>query len=921
VTPESSAIAKVAKQPTLDAIFSPHSVAVVGATETEASVGRTILTNLLTSFKGPIFPINPKRATVLGIKAYADIRAVQQEISLAVIATPAPRVPDIISQCVEAGVGGAIVISAGFGELGPDGARLEREIANRAKGHMRVVGPNCLGVMNPAVGLNATFAGSMARAGKVAFLSQSGALCTAILDWSQREFVGFSAFVSTGAMIDVGWGDWIEYLGNDPSTKSILLYMESIGNARSFLSAARQVALTKPIIVIKAGRTEAAAKAAASHTGSLTGSDEVLDAAFRRVGVLRVKNIADLFYMADLLDKQPPPKGPRLTIVTNAGGPGVLATDSLMTSGGELATLSATTIEHLNGILPPHWSRSNPIDVLGDAGPQRFAKAIAAAVADDNSDGLLAILTPQAMTDPTATAGALVPYATSTGKPILASWMGGNSIQAGDEVLNRAGIPTFPYPDTAARAFMYMWRYTYALRGIYETPDQVVEVEGATAPVADMVDKALSEGRTLLNEVESKRLLRAYDIPSVRPVIAETADLAVAHAEAIGFPVVLKLFSRTITHKSDVGGVRLNLMSPEEVRAAFADIASVVSSKAGKEHFQGVTVQPMIRVKDGYEIIFGSSIDEQFGPVLLFGAGGQLVEIFKGRALALPPLNVTLARRMMEQTRIYRAMQGVRGRRAVDLRKIEQLLVRFSQLVIDQPRIKEIDINPLVAGPDEVVALDARVVLFPQSTATNALPRPAIRPYPRQYISHWEMHDGEGITFRPIRPEDEMMLKSFHEALSEQTVETRYFHLIKLNQRIAHDRLLRICFTDYDREIVLLAEKCESKSGQPEIVAIARISRECGADQGEFAITVSDAWQRRGLGTELTRRLLDVARLEGVRTVKAIMLPQNRNMQSIFEQLNFTIATASEADQVIAHIELLKSSPESDSSGNVSAAK
>ena len=444
----------------LYAIFTPRRVAVIGATETAGSVGRTLVSNLARNpFGGAVFPVNPKRSSVLGIRAYPNIAAIPERMDLAVIATPAPTVPDVIGQCAAAGVRGAIVISAGFKELGHDGAELERQVLEIARPRgMRLIGPNCLGVMNPLIGLNATFAGAIAAPGNVAFLSQSGALCTAILDWSLREKVGFSAFVSTGSMLDVGWGDLIDYLGDDPRTHSILIYMESIGDARSFLSAAREVALRKPIIVIKAGRSEAAAKAAASHTGALTGSDEVLDAAFGRIGVLRVRNIADLFYMAEVLARQPRPRGPRLTILTNAGGPGVLATDALIDGGGELASLSTDALGKLNALLPPQWSHGNPIDVLGDAGPERYAKSLQIAADDDASDGLLVILTPQDMTDPTRTAEALRPYAKLPGKPVLASWMGGPAVQVGDEVLNGAGIPTFPFPDTAARAFNYMWR-------------------------------------------------------------------------------------------------------------------------------------------------------------------------------------------------------------------------------------------------------------------------------------------------------------------------------------------------------------------------------------------------------------------------------------------------------------------------------
>src|SRR5579864_8690411 len=539
----------------LDAIFAPHSVAVIGASDRAGSVGRAVLWSLVSSpFGGTVYPISDKRSSVLGVKAYKSVADLPESVDLAVVVTPAATVPGIISECVEAGVGGAIVISAGFKEHGEQGKELERQILERIQGTgMRVVGPNCLGVMNPIIGLNATFASGIARAGNVGFISQSGALCTAILDWAQKEMVGFSAFVSVGSMLDVGWGDLIDYLRNDPRTQSIIMYMESVGDARSFLSAAREVSLNKPIIVIKAGRTEAAAHAAASHTGSLTGSDEVLEAAFRRCGVLRVNTIADLFYMAEVLAKQPRPRGPRLAIVTNAGGPGVLAADSTILGGGQLAQLSPESMTALNQLLPPHWSHNNPIDVLGDALPDRYAKVVNIAIADPNVDGLLAITCPQGMAEPTQTAEQLKPFARSTGKPVLAAWMGGADVAAGVDILNRSGIPTFPFPDTAARVFNYMWRYSYNLRGLYETPMLPVGEEGPDRTRAEhIVQKARQAGRTLLTELESKQLLESYGIPTVPTFEAITEDEAVRRAEQIGYPVVVKLFSETITHKTDV---------------------------------------------------------------------------------------------------------------------------------------------------------------------------------------------------------------------------------------------------------------------------------------------------------------------------------------------------------------------------------
>jgi len=895
------------RQHPLDVFFEPEAVAVIGATEKAGSVGRTILWNLISSpFGGTVFPVNPKRSSILGIKAYPSIQGVPEKVDLAVVVTPAASVPGVIAECADSGVKAAIIISAGFKECGASGAELEAQILAQARrARMRIIGPNCLGVMAPLTGLNATFATTIARPGNVGFISQSGALCTAILDWSLKEFVGFSAFISVGSMLDVGWGDLIDYFGDDPHTRSIILYMESIGDPRAFLSAARQVALSKPIIVIKAGRTEAAAKAAASHTGALAGSDDVLEAAFRRSGVLRVDKISDVFYMAEVLAKQPRPRGPRLAIVTNAGGPGVLATDALIGEGGELAQLSKETLAALNGFLPPHWSRSNPVDVLGDADSGRYAKAVELVAHDPGNDGLLVILAPQAMTDPTQTAEHLTSYAKLEGKPILASWMGGAQVAAGQAILNRAGIPNFPYPDTAVRVFHYMWRYSYNLRGLYETPS-LVAAEGDVPDhslAGRLIEKARRAGRTILTEYESKQLLAAYGIPTVETRAASSEDEAAQAAGEIGYPVVVKLLSETVTHKTDVGGLRLNLLDEGAVRRAYREIQSAVAERAGTGHFLGVTVQPMIK-HEGYELIVGSTLDPQFGPVLLFGLGGQLVEVFHDRALALPPLNTTLARRMMEQTRIFTALEGVRGRRPVDLAALEGLLVRFSQLVIEQPRIKEIDINPLLASPERLVALDARVLVHPADVTEQQLPRLAIRPYPAQHVSAWKTKDGATLTIRPIRPEDEPAMVEFHQRLSERSVYMRYFHMVSLGQRVAHERLTRICFIDYDREMALVAEHADPSTGARAIVAVARLSRMAGTNDGDMAIVVIDEFQRRGLGSELLRQLIQIGREEQLERITADILAENREMQRVCEKLGFHLERALGDPSVHGTIEL-----------------
>jgi acetyltransferase len=915
--PMADAPQSAAQQPhaSLEALFRPRSVAVIGATDRSGTVGRSVVSNLLESkFPIKVYAVNPSHNEVLGIRTHKRIAEIEGGVDLAVVVTPAQTVPQIIGECVDAGVRSAVVISAGFREQGREGALLEEEILKHLRresshgtppGTLRMIGPNCMGFMNPTIGLNVTFAKSMPQKGSVAFLSQSGALQTAILDWSEREHVGFSAIVSTGSMLDVGWGDLIYHFGDDPHTKSILLYMESVGDARSFLSAAREIALTKPIIVIKAGRSEAASRAAASHTGALTGSDDVLDAAFRRCGVLRVQNIADLFYMAEVLSKQPRPRGPRLTIVTNAGGPGVLATDSLIATGGELTVLSAESLRELDSFLPAHWSRGNPVDVLADASADIFVKAVEVASKDPGSAGLLAIIAPQGLANPTQAAVQMKSLAHSSGKPILASWMGGDGVAEGTAVLNTAGIPTFSYPDTAARAFTYMWRYTYNLRGLYETPSLVEGTEPAAAArnqVNQIVQRARQSGRTLMNEFEAKQLLAFYGIPVVETRVAESEEQAVARASKIGYPVVLKLLSNTIAHKTDVDGVRLRLQNEEQVRAAYRAIQSAVAEKAGSGYFDGVTVQPMVR-RDGYELILGSSVDAQFGPVILFGSGGVMVEVYRDRALGLPPLNTTLAHRLMEQTKIFAALQGVRGRKAVNLNALEALLVRFSQLVMEQPWIKEVDINPLLATPEQLLALDARVIVHDSTMSAEQLPRPTIRPYPTQYVWEWKFKDGTPVTIRPIRPEDEPLMVQFHTTLSERSVYLRYFCSMSLSSRVEHERLVRICFGGYDRGFALVADRKNPETGQHEILGVGRFTA-IHRTEAEAAVLVSDRWQGRGLGTELLAGVARVARKEKFQRLSGEILRDNLATQAIFKKTGFKLRAMDDPSSVYAQLTL-----------------
>jgi acetyltransferase len=862
----------------LDPLFKPRSVAVVGASGTPGSVGSILIRNLIENpFGGVVYPVNPKRHAVHGVRCYADLAAVPETVDLAVIATPAAGVPDVIRQCADRGVPAAIIISAGFAELGPQGKALEARTREAARGKLRIIGPNCLGVIHPPHRLNASFASGPVLPGRVALLSQSGAICTSILDWTAEKRVGFSAFVSVGSMLDVDFADLIDYFADDEATRSIVLYMESIGDVRKFLSAARSVSRTKQVIVVKAGRHEAGARAAASHTGALAGADAVFDAAFRRAGVLRVATIPELFDMSEILALQPPPKGPALAVVTNAGGPGVMATDALMLAGGQLAALAPATVAALDAALPPFWSHANPVDVLGDATPERYRLAVEACIKDPAAQGVLILLTPQAMTDPTATARAVASVSHDAGKPILACWMGGTSVRPGRDVLAEAGVPTFDAPEPAIGAFLHMVEYRRNQELLHEAPQALPgDWRPDAATVRAVFARARASGRTLLTEAEAKEALAAYGLPVTPAIVCRDAASAVAAASRIGYPVVLKLLSTTLTHKSDVGGVQLNLADEAAVRTAFSAIRDNVTRLSKAEAFEGVTVQPMVRER-GLELIVGSSIDRQFGPVILFGAGGVLVEILQDRALALPPLNRTLARRLMERTKIYPALKGVRGQRPADLEGLETLLVRFSQFLVDFPEVAEVDMNPLLATPERPLALDARVLLAP---ADAVPPRLAVHPYPNQYTAPFTLRDGTSVIVRALSPEDEPLITAMHGRHSEHTIRMRYFSLVKT---LSRDSLIRLCHLDYDREMALAAVAADGSK----MLGVSRYYLRPETGEAEFALVVNDAYHRQGLGRHLMERLITVARERGVRKLTGLVLAENAPMLELVKSLGF----------------------------------
>ncbi len=801
----------------------------------------------------------------------------------------------------------AVVISAGFKEVGEEGAKLELELVAKAREYgLRVLGPNCLGVMNPISGLNATFAAGMANKGRVSFIGQSGALITAILDWSLREGVGFSSIVSMGSMSDVGWGDLIDYLGDDPDTDAIVLYMETVGDARAFLSAVREVALHKPIIVMKPGRTEEASRAAASHTGSMTGSDDVLDAAFRRAGVLRADRISDLFYLAEITRQAAAAQGSapdRAHERWRAGRAGHrrahpqrrqagahLRGDHRQARQGPAAHLeqSQSHRHHRGRATRSLCSRARH---HGQGPRQRRPAGHPHAAGDDrpHQDG------PRDH-----------PLRHGCGQTRHGQLDGGSDVEAGERILGEAGVATFPYPDSAALMFTQLVTYSESLKSLYETPgltpDWVRRPQRSRA--RQLIKQARAAGRTTLSEPESKELLDAYRIPVAETRTASSADEAVEAANAIGYPVVVKLVSHTITHKSDVGGVRLDLADEGAVREAFVAIQEAVVGKHSASDFEGVSVQPMIE-REGYELILGSSIDPQFGPVLLFGLGGTLVEVFKDRSLGLPPLTATLARRMMERTKIYTALKGVRGQESVDMAALEQLLVRFSELVVEQPAIAELDINPLLASPGRLLALDARVILHPGEIADADLPRTAIRPYPRQYAKAWTSESGQDCVIRPIRPEDESLVVDFHSRLSDESVYQRYFTKLGYEQRVAHERMVRVCFTDYDREIALVAEQIQPGTGKVRIAGIVRLIRLLNSHDAEFSLVICDECQGQGLGSEMIRRIIEVARAENVERIVAEVLATNSGMLHICQELGFTIEADEGGETVQASLTLV----------------
>jgi acetyltransferase len=874
----------------LDSIFRPKRIALLGVSNDPDSVGGITLRNLVGGgFQGVVYPINPKREAVLGIPCYPDIESLPKTPDLAVIMTAAKLVPDLIKQCGEAGITGIIIMSAGFKESGEEGRMLEEEVKTITKKYplMRVIGPNCLGFIFPGHKLNVSFADGMPKEGHVAFISQSGALCTSVLDWAREAKIGFSYFVSIGNAMDVSFGDLIDYFGQDPNTKSIVLYVESLVNARAFMSAARAFARKKPIIVYKSGRFPESAAAAASHTGALASEDNIYDAVFRRAGMARVYDIGDIFDFTDLIGRKRVPKGSRLAIVTNAGGPGVMATDTLIEHGGKLVNLQDSTMKLLNELLPDFWSHGNPVDVLGDAKPERFAAATKIILEDKNVDAVLAILTPQAMTNPTETAREISKLSESTSKLIMAAWLGGANMRDGIKIFTEAGIAVYQTPRQAIKAFMTLSDYSNNLEMLFETPKEVpVEFSYDRAELRKKFEKDIFSKTNVISEDDSKKIINGYGIETTHPKLATTEDEAVEIAKEKGYPVVLKIQSPDIFHKTEVGGVALNIQNDEMVRATFKNMMETVKLNRPQAKIEGITVQIMVDTQHGIEMILGIKKDKLFGTVMLAGMGGTEAELFQDKRLEFPPLNEQLARQMLQSLRIYPLLEGYRGAKPKNIDKLIEVLIRLSYLAADYPEIEELDINPIIVTPESVIALDARIVINKDeiNKQTDDYSHLVLRPYPERFIRPAILKDGTNLILRPIKPEDEDMWLEMLGSCSKESIYHRFRYDFHFN---SHEVATQFCFIDYDREMGIVAEI--DYKGRKRLIGVGRLIGDPDLETAEYAVLITDEWQHKDLGHILTNYCVNIAKISGIKRVAAETTQDNKAMISVFRKTGFKV--------------------------------
>ncbi|MBA3996504.1 MAG: GNAT family N-acetyltransferase [Candidatus Accumulibacter sp.] len=872
----------------LTSLFEPKSVAVIGASDRENSVGNILFKNILDSgYKGRLYPINPKHETVQGVEAYKSIEEIGARVELAVIATRPQTVPAIVEQCGRSGVKNVIVVTSGFAEAGHSGAALERKMLEIARSYnVRVLGPNCLGIIRPELGLNATFARVNANVGHLALVSQSGAMCSSVLDWAKSNRVGFSSVISLGSTADVDFGEILDYLIYDSRTHYILLYVEGIRNARRFMSSLRSAARIKPIILLKAGRHAAGSAAVQTHSGMIAGSDIVFDAAIRRAGVVRVKNVGQLFYASKALASKFRPQGKRLAIITNGGGPGAMAADRAGDLDIPLANLSMATTQALNAALPPTWSHSNPIDIGGDATPERYRDAILAVAQDEDVDGMLVMLSPQAMTQPMAVAQAVIDVSDQTSKPILTCWMGEEQVLEARLAMENASIPAFRMPETAVELYYHISTYYRNQKLLLQTPEPSStttrpETEGAKM----LIEAVLQERRKVLSEMESKAILRAFRVPVAQTMVARTPTEALLLAEQLGFPIAMKVDSPDLIHKSDAGGVRLNITNAPAVRNAYHDIIETVQKKHPDARINGVSIEPYLARPHGRELMVGVVRDPIFGPIITFGAGGTEVEIFSDRAVALPPLNGYLAQDLIKSTRASKLLGEFRNMPPVNLDALEEVLLNISEMVCELPWLQELDLNPLIVDENGAIAADARIVIDFTPPTGDRYSHMAIHPYPVHLIQDWQLPDGRTVTVRPIRPEDAEMEQDFVKRMSD---ESKYYRFMDTLRELTQAMLVRFTQIDYDREMALVAT-VPGDDGKELQIGVARYVTNPDGESVEFALAIADDWQKHGIGRKLMTALIECARTKGYRAVVGDVLALNSKMFRLMGSLGFTI--------------------------------
>ncbi|MGB5307672.1 MAG: bifunctional acetate--CoA ligase family protein/GNAT family N-acetyltransferase [Arenicellales bacterium] len=881
----------------LDALFSPESIAVFGASEKEGGVGTRVFLNMIEAgYRGELYPVNPKYEEIHGRRCYKSLADIDAAVDLVIIATPASTVLEIMRSCGEHGVSAAIVLSAGFREVGEQGARLEQALVDIARHYgIQVLGPNCLGMMRTSIGMDATFLDTFAPEGRLALVSQSGALCTAILDWSEPNQMGFSTVVSLGNAAEVDFGDILDYLAIDSKTDAILLYVEGVHDARSFMSGLRSAARVKPVIVLKAGRHETGSQAAATHTGAMIGSDDAFDAALERAGVVRAMTFGQLFAAASILSSGKRVRGNRLAIVTNGGGPGVLATDRAEDLGVQIATLDAKTLEVLDKALPAHWSHSNPVDILGDSPPEMYGAAVEACLKDPNVDGVLALLTPQAMSRPQEAAQAVVDAASRhKSKLVVACWMGERRVREARETFSANHIPSFLTPERAIEAFAYLSRYQRNHQLLLQTPGPLTDSRPPDVEGAKMIIEAvLEEGRKMLSDTESKAILNAFHIPCTPTLEARTSTEALVLAESLGFPVVMKVSSPQISHKSDVGGVKMNILNGPDLRRTFKSLVEEAQRVRPDAEIRGVTVEPMAASADARELMVGVKRDPVFGPVIAFGAGGTMAEILRDNAIAIPPLNRVLAQRLIDRTRVTKLLGPYRKMEAVDKTAVENVLQRVSEMVCELPHIQELDINPLFADKDGVIVVDARISVKRPSTSPVPYSHMAIHPYPSHLTRNGYLTDGTPMVIQPIRPEDAEIEQEFVRNLSP---EARYFRFMRAIEELTPEMLVRFTQLDYSREMALIA--VINEQGKRKQIGVARYSVNPDGKSCEFALTVSDEHRGRGIGSQLMDAMMEAARGHGVQVVEGEVLASNRRMLSLMKELGFSISTSPEDNSI-----------------------